>query len=128
MAARRRRVAVHHMSISVPKGFSVSLPFTITDGPVPTEDTTTALLTMTSADPAVVVVYPDPTAGVANPLRSVRVDAKGNAGTGANITGSFKSPLDNAFHNWSLLVNVSAPPNNGTAVVGTPSVPFLTPA
>lgn len=115
------------MQISVPKGFSESLPFTITDGPTPTEDDVTALFSITSTDDTSVrLVYPDPTPGVSNSVRSVRVDAL--AGSGANINGTFKSPLDGAIHNMSALVTVTAPPNNGSAGFGAPSAPFLTPS
>jgi hypothetical protein len=118
---------LHHMSISVPKGFSVSLPVNITDGPVPNPDTSTPLTNVKSDDPWIRVVYPDPTPGVTNPARSIRVDALGNPGQGTNVHATFVSPLDGAIRNMSDTATITAPPNNGTASFGTPSAPFLTP-
>lgn len=102
------------------QGFSASIPFTVTDGPVPTVDTDT-LATVTSGDvTSVRVVYPDPTDGVANPKRSIRVDALG--GNGANIQ------LSCLGHNAAALITVTAPVNRGASSFGTPGAPFRTPA
>lgn len=113
---------------TIPKGFSVSLPVTITDGPTPAPDTSTPLTNVRSDDAATIrVIYPDPTAGVANPARSIRVDALGAVGAGTNIHATYTSPLDGTIRNLSAVFSVSAPPNNGTATLGTPSDPFPTP-
>jgi len=102
------------------QGFSLSIPFFVTDGPVPTVDVET-LATVTSGDPASVrVVYPDPSDGVANPKRSVRVDAL--SGTGANVQ------LSCLGHNAAILVTVTPAVNRGTSSFGEPGAPFRTPA
>jgi hypothetical protein len=102
------------------QGFSASIPFVVTDGPVPTVDVDT-LATVTSGDPASVrVVYPDPTDGVANPKRSIRVDAL--SGTGANVQ------LACLGHNAAALITVTPPVNRGTSSFGEPSAAFRTPA
>jgi hypothetical protein len=64
------------------------------------------------------IVYPDPTPGVANPARSVRLDTFGPSG--ANIS----YPCDG--HVATILVNVTPPVNRGTASFGTPSAAFPT--
>lgn len=108
------------MTISIEQGFSVNVPFEVTDGPVPTVDTDT-LATVTSGDPGSVrVVYPDTTEGVANPKRSMRIDAL--SGTGSNIQIACRG------HNAAFLVEVTPPVNRGTTTVGTPSAPYRTPA
>lgn len=108
------------MSISIEQGFSVNIPFEVTDGPVPTVDTDTQA-TVTSGDAASVrVVYPDTSEGIANPKRSIRIDAL--AGTGANIQVACRG------HNAAFLVEVTPPINRGTTTVGTPSAPFRIPA
>ena len=108
-------------TITIEQGFSVSVPLLVTDGPIPTVDDTSPMQTgPSSSDPSSVrVVYPDPTAGVANPNRSVRIDALG--GSGANL--SFR--CDN--HNGAVLVTVTAPVNRGASSFGEPSAPFVTP-
>ena len=110
------------MSITIDQGTSVSLPLVVTDGNPAVLDDATALSTPpVSGNPdRVRLVYPDPTAGVANPARSVRVDALG--GTGANIS------FTGDGHSASTLVVVNPKPNLGTATFGTPSAPFPTPA
>lgn len=101
------------------QGFSVSVPFIVTDGPVPTVDAD-VLATVTSGDPfSVRVVYPDTTDGVANPKRSVRVDALG--GGGANIQ------LSCLGHNAAMLVTVTPAVNRGTSSFGEPGAAFRTP-
>jgi len=117
------------MAITIPRGFSVSLPVAITDGPDPVADDATALTNVKADDPAAIrVVYPDPTPGVANPARSVRVDAIGSIGAGTNIHATFTSPLDGTIRNLGTVASVAAPPNNGAGSFGTPGTPFKTPA
>lgn len=119
------------MAISIEQGFSVSVPVEITDGPAPAvPDITTALTNVTSDDPTKVnVVYPDPTPGVANPARSIRVDmSAGTAvGTGANFHARYTSPYDGTIRNLSDLATATRAPNAGTAAFGVPSPSFRTP-
>jgi hypothetical protein len=116
------------MSISVPKGFSVSLPIVITDGPDPAaaDDTTTLTNIVSDSTGSVRLVYPDTTSGVANPVRSVRVDAIDVTGT--NIHLRYTSPYDGTVRNLATLVNVFLLPNSGSAGFGSPGTPFRTPA
>jgi hypothetical protein len=114
------------MSITVHKGFSVSFPVSVTDGPEPLPDDVTPLTNLGSSVPANVrLVYPDPTAGVANPLRSIRVDALDVSG--ANISARYTSPLDGTIRNLSTVVNVVLPVNSGSASFETPGPEFRTP-
>lgn len=125
------------MPVQIPAGFSISLAVAITDGPlgadgvtVPADDTT-ALTDVRSDDVTKVkVVYPDPTPGVANPARSIRVDMlPGTAvGAGANLHAKYTSPYDGSVRNPSTLATASRAPNAGAASFGTASAPFLTPA
>jgi len=110
------------MSITLDQGTSVSLPLVVTDGnPAAVDATTAPSVPPTSDNPASVrLVYPDPTPGIANPARSVRVDAL--AGSGANIHYTCDG------HSASTLVVVTPLPNLGTAGFGPPSAPFPTPA
>jgi hypothetical protein len=110
------------MSISIEQHFSVSVPLILTDGPFAALDETSALaLPPTSSNPGSVrVVYPDPTPGVANPNRSVRLDALGGAGGTIAYGGD--------GHNGTLQVTVQLPVNRGSATFGEPSEPFPTPA
>jgi hypothetical protein len=125
------------MSIQVPVGFSVSLAVTITDGPlaadgvtVPVDSTTPLTDVHSDAPGAVRVVYPDPTAGVANPARSIRVDMLPGTpiGTGANLHAKFTSPYDGSVRNPSTLALATKAPNAGAAEMGAASAPFPTPA
>lgn len=125
------------MSLQIPAGFSVSLAVAITDGPLAADgitvpvDATTALTNITSDDVTKVkVVYPDPTPGVANPARSIRVDmlAATPVGAGANIHARFTSPYDGAIRNLAELALAVKAPNAGTAAFGAASDPFPTPA
>lgn len=108
------------MSISIEQGFSISLPVVVTNGPIPTLDETTPLSSFTAGTTGLALVYPDPTPGVANPARSIRVDAKA-----PGLSSVFYS-CDG--HNSEVLaISVTAPVNRGTSGFGTPSAPFLTP-
>lgn len=125
------------MPLQIPAGFSVSLAVAITDGPLAADgvtvpvDATTALTEVRSDDVTKVkVVYPDPTPGIANPARSIRVDVLPSTavGVGANIHAKFTSPYDGTVRNPSTLVTASRAPNAGGASFGTASDPFPTPA
>jgi hypothetical protein len=120
------------MSISIPVGMSISLAVAISDGPAPAPvDDVTPLTGVTSDDTAKVrVVYPDPTPGVANPARSIRVDVlAGTAlGAGANFHARYTSPYDGTIRNLSGLAVAIKAPNAGAAVLGAAGDPFPTPA
>jgi len=109
------------MSISIEQGFSISLPVIVTNGPGPTADDTTPLSSFTASTAGLTLVYPDPTPGVTNPARSIRVDAK-NPG----LSSVFYSC--DGHSSEVLAISVTAPVNRGTATFGTPSSPFVTPA
>ncbi len=120
------------MSFQIPPGYSASIPLTATFGPdgLIATDTTTSFTNVTSTDDSkVVVVYPDPTPGASNPLRSVRVDMKPSTpnATGATISVRYTSPYDGTVRTASILVTAIKPPDAGTVTFGTPSTPFLTP-
>lgn len=119
------------MSIEIPPGFSVSFPIVITAGPEPAvPDETTAIASIASDDVNKVrVVYPDPTDGVANPLRSVRIDMAAGAvnGAGAAVRGSYVSPYDGTTRNLLEVATCVKPPDAGTASFGAPSAVFRTP-
>lgn len=109
------------MAISIEQGFSLSLPVIVTDGPVPTLDESTHLSGVNASTAGLRLTYPDPTPGVLNPARSIRVDA-----ISPGISGVFCSCLG---HNSQLLeIDVTAPVNRGTTGFGDPSAPFPTPA
>lgn len=100
------------------------------DGSI-TADTTTPFTNIGSTDVTKVkVMYPDPTPGILNPLRSVRVDMDPSTpnGVGANISARYTSPYDGTIRNASALVTAVRPPDAGIATFGTSSAPFLTPA
>ncbi len=109
------------MSSSIEQGFSVSLPVIVTDGPGPTLDTTTPLTAVSAGNSALRVVYPDPTPGIDNPARSIRVDAIAPGSAGVQYT------CDGHASGFSIPFTVTAPVNRGTATFGTPSAPFPTP-
>ncbi len=115
------------MAITIPRGMSVSLPVSVSDGPGPTLDTATPLTGVTGDDAAIRVVYPDPTPGIALPQRSIRVDAVGAIGAATNVHARYTSPLDGTIRNLSTVAAVAIPPNNGFALFGDPSDPFPTP-
>lgn len=119
------------MAIQIEQGFSVSVPVEITDGPAPAApDTTTALTDVISGDPTkVAVTYPDPTPGVANPARSIRVDmlAGTAVGAGANFHARYTSPYDGTIRNLADLATATRAPNAGAAAFGVPSASFRTP-
>jgi len=108
------------MSISIEQGFSISLPLVVTDGPLPTVDTTTAATSVTASTAGLRVIYPDPTPGVANPARSIRVDAISPGLSGVFYTCDGHPSL-------VLAINVSPPVNRGAATFGEPGAPFATP-
>jgi hypothetical protein len=124
------------MPLQIPAGFSVSLAVAITDGPLGADgvtvpvDATTPLTEVRSDDVAKVrVVYPDPTPGVANPARSIRVDMLPGTpvGVGSNIHARYTSPYDGSVRNLSELATAVRAPNAGVASIGTASDPFPTP-
>lgn len=115
----------------------MSLPVSITDGPlaadgvtVPVDSTTPLTLVSSDAIDKVKVLYPDPTVGVANPFRWIRVDMlPGTAiGLGANIHATYTSPYDGSVRPLSTLVTATKAPNAGAATLGAASAPFPTPA
>jgi len=122
---------VRAMSIEIPPGFSVSLPIVITAGPEPAvPDETTPLTTIASADVNKVrIVYPDPTAGVVNPLRSVCIDMAASAvnGAAAAIRGFYFSPYDGTIRTLLEVATCVKPPDAGAASFGAPIAVFRTP-
>ncbi len=120
------------MTIQIPPGYSVSVPVTTTFGPdgAVVSDTTTPLTNVSSTDTTLVkVVYPDPTPGIPNPLRSVRIDMGATVPnlTGATVSGRYVSPYDGTVRSFQVLATAMRLPDAGTASFGTPGSPFPTP-
>lgn len=113
----------------------MSVPFTVTDGPIPAAvDVTTLLTSISSGDPTKVrIVYPDPTLGPdGQPLgnRSIRLDmdAAVAVGTGANVHATYVSPYDGTVRPIAALAVAQKAANAGALTIGAPSAPFPTPA
>lgn len=125
------------MSIDLSPGFSVSVPFTFSDGPAPpVVDAATLATNFTNSVPSIAAfAYPDPTPGVANPARSVRIDVLPGAPTGSgnfsDISWRVTSPYDGvSVVNYTVHVNSirgGSGPFAGGGSTGTPSAPFRTP-
>jgi hypothetical protein len=121
------------MTISIPPGYSVSLPVSTTFGPdgAVAVDNTTLLTNVMSNDVSKVrVTYPDPTVGVTNPLRSIRVDMDSSVpnSVGATVSANYTSPYDGTLRQMQLLVQSLKLPDAGSAGFGEPGAPFLTPS